>query len=769
MLKFLWASFTIVSSAVPFICQAQISDNFSDGNFTSNPTWTGSDAKFTVSSEMLRLQAPGTAGTAYLSTASNSINKAIWEFSVRLEFNPSGSNYARVYLTSDQADLAGALNGYFVTVGDSPDEVSLYRQTGTTRIKIIDGADGALATSIVSVRIKVTRDESGQWELFSDVGQTGVYTSDGTVSDLTHPASSFMGVFCIYTETRSDKFYFDDFMATGDPWIDNSVPPSPKDVIITEIFADPAPAVELPESEYIELYNRSTREYVLTNWQIADGSSTGYLTAKTIGPGQYLILTTPSAAAFFSNYGEVMEVEKFPSLNNSDDRLVLRSPDGVTIDSVSYDANWYRSNEKKDGGWSLELIDPENFCGEEDNWTVSEDPRGGTPGIQNSVYANKPDLTGPRLIDIIPLSATALKLIFNEKLHNAPPSSGNLLLTPPVPVSFVSFSDEKLREIHVELSGKLSGGVLYTLVCNNIQDCSGNAIQSDFNSLSFGLPEQAVAGDILLNEILFNPKPLGVDFVEVYNHSSKYINLKNWRISRGGDDSTRNGEYITTEDYLLAPGRYLVFTEDVVTLKGQYTSGLEQNFFQTDLPSLSDDEGTVAISDEAGNLLDQFTYSSDQHSPFIKDDEGVSLERVSVVSPTDDIQNWKSGSSSTGYATPGYVNANSMPSINTGEAVTVTPEIFEPLYGQPDFAQIHYKFDQGGYIANVNIYDSQGRPIKQLANNDLLGTSGFYRWDGDRDDGSKARVGYYLVWFQVFDKTGIVKTFRKRVVVAAQF
>src|SRR5688572_20305040 len=121
---------------------AQIQDNFADGDFSNDPEWLGDDSLFAVSSGQLQLQAPAVSGTAYLATTSTALNNASWEFTVTLQFNPSGSNYVRLYLVSDQPDLSGALNGYFILIGDTPDEISLYKQTGTATIKIIDGPDG---------------------------------------------------------------------------------------------------------------------------------------------------------------------------------------------------------------------------------------------------------------------------------------------------------------------------------------------------------------------------------------------------------------------------------------------------------------------------------------------------------------------------------------------------------------------------------------------------------------------------------------------------
>lgn len=188
------------------------------------------------------------------------------------------------------------------------------------------------------------------------------------------------------------------------------------------------------------------------------------------------------------------------------------------------------------------------------------------------------------------------------------------------------------------------------------------------------------------------------------------------------------------------------------------------------LPALNDDEGSVVLIDSNRHVIDYLIYSKDMHSVFVKDEEGVSLERISLGQPTTSGQNWKSASASVGFATPGYLNSNSTHDLPVlPEPLKVEPEIFNPTGGQPDFTQIHYHFDQGGYVANVKIFDPQGHLIKQLANNDVLGTTGFYRWDGDREDGSKVRVGYYMVWFEIFNEHGVTRKYQKRVAVATRF
>mgnify|MGYP001193299472 FL=1 len=115
----------------------QIVDDFSDGDFTNNPTWSGDISNFIInSSSELQLDAPSVTDTSYLSLETGIIdfNSPIsWQFYIKLGFSPSNNNTVRYYLTSDNTNLKGYLNGYYIRIGEngSTDKLKLYRQDGT--------------------------------------------------------------------------------------------------------------------------------------------------------------------------------------------------------------------------------------------------------------------------------------------------------------------------------------------------------------------------------------------------------------------------------------------------------------------------------------------------------------------------------------------------------------------------------------------------------------------------------------------------------------
>ena len=846
-----------------YVCYAQVSEDFSDGDHLNNPTWTPDDANnWTVVNGQLRSNSAVANSSFSISTPSAKALEAQWNFYVQLQFNTSGANFVDVYLVSEQADmLSSSNNGYFVRIGGTLDEISLYKMTAGVSTILINGTDGVTNRSNNLLRIRVIRDANSNWSLERDAAGGTNYTLEGTTLDNSFSTSKYTGIQIQQsTTTFFNKHFFDDIYAgdivvekdapvinsiqvlsntqlsllfneslnassaqttsnysasndLGNPSIaelqsdsktvlltfskpfsngithaldianvqdqvGNTIVPvsqpflffqamtvNAKDIILTEMFVDPSPRIGLSEAEFIEIYNRSANPVELNGWKFSDGNSIATITPQIILPNQYWILCATANASLFSASANTLGVPNFPTLNNTGESITLKTKEGLLIDSLNYSLAWYRDEDKQEGGWTLELIDTNNPCGEDDNWTASEDPNGGTPGKVNSVNVNKPDLTGPSLLSISVVKPNEVLLRFDEKLEK-PLSSVGFNITPKLNFTAASFTSLSLREIKLTLLQDISPRQFYNLEITNLRDCNGNFIQEDFNQLSFALPEIAERGDLLINEVLFNPRSGGVDFVEIINVSSKYINLKNWSLANYAEEVYTNLKTIIDKDYLVPPQHYLVLTSDGKVIKNQYPNSVEKNLLPTLLPSLNDNDGSIALLSDEGKLIDSLVYDEAYHSQLLKDKEGVSLERIALTEPTNNPDNWKSANSAAGFATPGYLNSNSRSENPIDEnEVRIEPEIFSPVVPGQDFAQINYQFDQSAMAANIKIVDHQGRLIKEIANNETLAFEGFFRWDGDRDDGSKAKMGYYFVWFEVYNLDGTVKTYRKRVVV----
>ena len=154
---------------LPFIAFSQIQDDFSDGDFSNNPTWNGDDAQFKINtSKKLQLNSSG-SDTSYLSTTNSLLNNTEWRFYIKQSFNSSSNNHSRIYLVSDQANLKSNLNGYFIQFGSPQDDICLYRQDGNAVTKIISGTNGNTGNSVNEFTLKVTRDANGNWELIRKV------------------------------------------------------------------------------------------------------------------------------------------------------------------------------------------------------------------------------------------------------------------------------------------------------------------------------------------------------------------------------------------------------------------------------------------------------------------------------------------------------------------------------------------------------------------------------------------------------------------------
>jgi hypothetical protein len=537
------------------------------------------------------------------------------------------------------------------------------------------------------------------------------------------------------------------------------------DVVINEIMAAPTPSAGLPEISYIELYNRLEIPVPLNGWKMEYNTTIGNIGAATIPPHGYLLLCTSSAVEDMRVFGNVTGVSYISSLTKAGKTLQLKGNGGQLLSRVTYSDRWFDDETKRAGGWSLEKIDVNNLSESAANWTACTDAQGGTPGAENSVHAANPDTEAPFVTDLKMLNEHTLSITFNElfdttKARNALCYTLNNSIGQP---QQVLISTDNPQQITLYFSAAFVQGIIYELTvsapfCDLARNIPGE------RSYTFGNLFLPAANDIVINEALFNPPANGVDFVEIYNRSDKIFDLRQVKLANRDKENKVAAIQTVAQQYYLRPYEYAVFTTGLEAVQLSYSVPFpEKVIVLKTLPPYPNESGCVVLLNENDEVVDEFLYSENMHSGFISNPKGISLERVNPDRPSDERANWQSAAQDAGFATPTYRNSQYNTSEERAPGIFNLPyEVFSPDgNGYNDVLYIDYNAGTAGYVANITVYDTQGRLVKEVEKNALLGASGRFAWDGTRHDNHKAGIGMYIIFIEYFDLNGRVTRLKK--------
>ncbi|TAN20997.1 MAG: hypothetical protein EPN37_00905 [Chitinophagaceae bacterium] len=545
--------------------------------------------------------------------------------------------------------------------------------------------------------------------------------------------------------------------------------PLPYEVIIDEIYPDPSHSHGLPGFEYVELKNISSYPVNTEGWQFCNHTRCTVLPPWMLRPNHLVILCDIKADTSFAPYGKFINLKSLPTLNNNGDTLKILDKTGRVMHRVIYNKNTYQDKSKSGGGWSLEMKNTKIPCLGNSNWTASVDPLGGTPGKENSVREDEADPVPFLELRYIEVS-DSMNIIahFNIAPDNEVASHrehyliyGNTVFTalPGLPSS---------NTVSLHLSFPLEKGKEYSLKVKNLAGCA--QIQTGLEvETRFGIPEPADNFDVVINEILFHPKKGSQDFVELYNHSTKIIDIGSLQLAnRNKENKVAAIKNITDTPYYLFPGEYVVITQDKSDLMRQYFCKSPDAIIEAaSLPSYPNREGTVVLLAGNEKIIDEVPYHGNEHNELLHNQEGVSLERINDQGKSDDPQNWHSASSATGYATPTYLNSQSLTADFFDHVFEAVPKVFSPDNdGIDDQTNIIYHIAAPGYSGRISVFDSQGHLIRHLLNNALLGAHGKIIWDGKNDKMQIMPSGIYVIYAEIFNNQGKLRSYKIPVVLA---
>ncbi|MGC6428528.1 MAG: hypothetical protein ACON4D_03065 [Flavobacteriales bacterium] len=368
---------------IPIQLVAQI---FIDFNNNDLEQWTGDTNHYQIDSLFqLKLVAPYQSSTSTIFYPSTAILNGNWEIDVNMDFNPSSSNYCQLFLSIDENQ-----NGYFIRLGGTDDEVSLYKTNNGQNSKLIDGVNDFLDVDSVNVKIKVERDSLGNWELWTQHYEQEAILQ-GICFDNTFVNSQSIGIQSTYTSTRSQKFFYDNLLVSGKSFLDTFARPKVNDIDINEVLFNPVDG----DNDFVEIKNISGHRLNIKPLLLGNycGGRPDNFKAITLDylfmENDEIIVLTKSISDLLYYHpkaieSQIIELISLPSYNNDEGIVVLLS-DSIIIDEFNYHESMHFPFLKSKEGVSLERINTQIATNRADNWQSASETSGfSTPTLKNS-------------------------------------------------------------------------------------------------------------------------------------------------------------------------------------------------------------------------------------------------------------------------------------------------------------------------------------------------------------------------------------------------
>ena len=749
MKNYLIVIFLLLSMA----CFSQFYDDFSDGNYTANPRWfmTDMDAQIVENNDgyAVELHPTGEIENSSIKkgsfrTANTLIDNTWWGCDLTFEINENSEGEIRFYLMSTLPNL-GSGEGIYLAINTKSRLLNfIFENKG---IKILTHSNTRLPLGSVNLSCSISK-KNKKWQLACKIDGKEIEFSTFDSQNIASVQLATSTGFVLLENPDNPYNLRVNSVNCGDKPTETGLI-NTGDIVITEIMAKPNPAVGLPEVEWIEIYNTRDEAIALEGCKIETPSKIGTLSEYVLEAQGYAVLCSYNAAIEMSAITQkICIVESMPALNNDGNILTLKNKQNHTISFVEYSDEWYDNEPfKKDGGWSLERRDASNPLSNAETWGPSIDARGGTPAEENSIAKELPDVLMPRIVGFGIESEKLVRIYFNKPMRGEIVDlkknieiSGNLIKS-------LNWVEPKRETLELSLNEALDSTNSVELEFTNFA-CISNWNMLD-TAIRIALPRQAKYMDLVFNELMPYVSNEQSKFIEIYNNSEFYIDLKGLMLSnRDEDGMLKSSKIVVSESRIVAPHTFAVVATDTSMLNCSRGINYESLYLNMKLPSMPSKEGVIVLTDRGGRVIDEVHYSNAWHHPTLKDLHNVSLERIDPMGNTQEAENWQSASAIVGYNTAGWENSQHIEDSGSesDKAFWLEEETFSPNNdGHEDLLVINYQMPTAGYTVTIDAYTRHGAHVCRVADNMLIDSEGQVRWDGTTRDGAMVAAGLYVI------------------------
>ena len=759
MKNYLIVIFLLLSMA----CFGQFYDDFSDGNYTANPRWfmTDMDAQIVENNDgyAVELHPTGEVEESDMKkgsfrTANTLMDNTWWGCDLTFDVNENSEGEIRFYLMSTLPNLEAG-DGYGLSIDLNKNRLILSRiQNGYFQFDPITTKENILNYGTINFSCQISKEKSN-WTIIFYCNNKKIWQEDLTA---TPPFSSVTSTGFVLIENPNNPYNLRVNRVNCGDKPEEAEMIGEGDIVITEIMAKPNPTVGLPEVEWIEIYNTRDEAIALEGCKIGTPSKIGTLSEYVLEAQDYAILCSYNAAIEMSAITQkICIVESMPALNNDGNILTLKNRQNHTISFVEYSTDWYDSEPfKSDGGWSLERIDPSNPLSNAHTWGPSIDPRGGTPAERNSIAMELPDVLIPRIIGFGVENEKLVHIYFNKPMQGEIVDLKKNIEISGNSIKSLNWVEPKRETLELSLNEALDSTNSVELEFTNFV-CISNWNMLD-TAIRIALPRQARYMDLVFNELMPYVSNGNSKFIELYNNSEFYIDLKGLMLSnRDEDGMLKSSKIVVSESRIVAPHTFAVVATDTSMLNCSRGINYESLYLNMKLPSMPSKEGVIVLTDRGGREIDEVHYSNAWHHPTLKDLHNVSLERIDPMGNTQEAENWQSASAIVGYNTAGWENSQHIEDSGSesDKAFWLEEETFSPNNdGHEDLLVINYQMPTAGYTVTIDAYTRHGAHVCRVEDNQLVATEGYITWDGRGRSGAMVDSGIYVVVIQATGPDG---------------
>jgi hypothetical protein len=496
-MRWLYFSVLLIIGAGP--AAAQWSDDFSDGEFSTAPPWTGTPDSWTIINDdgrsWLRSNGAARSDTIVLATTSAAAHGS-WSFRFRhRDVNLSNFNGARVFLIADTADLRGPVFGYYLQFGtNNSNEIRLVRIDGDpsrNRVDIGRSLEPVVAGTSNDLHVSVYRSELGEWHVW--LGDQLIIQAE----DATYAESNHFGIWIKHTAPAAASYFFTDFR------VDPSES-SPGDGLEPRVTVS---AIAIDSLRVLAEYSHAMSDDICetTAYRVVDG---------------------PPVAAAMCESSQRVELEMATPLDEGTHELEVA---GV-----------------RDSEGTLQPTLATTF-----RVTYARGPHDDDATDDESDH--EPPMDALRLLQATYTwrSPGALSLEFSHALDETRLQQASFELDGLVPLNRALTAG---RLVSLEFEQHIADGARIL----RIGALDGPSVTRLDTIVTINVPPVPSRRDLVVNEIHYDPPDQAWEFIEVYNRSELPIDVS-W-LDLSDDRLVRTA--LASEPAILEPGGYMVFVRD---------------------------------------------------------------------------------------------------------------------------------------------------------------------------------------------------------------